>query len=424
MRLSLFVALAVVASVTSLDSSKNAVVYKPGEEYVYHYKGHVLNGIPMGSDHYSGLFIDTLVILQFHQDKKVALKLDKIKLFKINNQISTRPLQPLSETEVTRLTGEQARVLSEHLVRPIKFRYEEGEVRELQKESGDRFWSVNIKKGILSLFQITLKEKASLSDSSFLRSSNVQSYKPLSHNWGQNKLNSVYKVIESDVTGDCENQYTVIHDRSRMSMSVSTMHVTTVRNFENCITRPFYIQGLFQGVSRNPSEKSLVQPQVHTDYVITGDRSHFLIQEATLRGKYLFLLNGVKGIALSSFVYQSLSLKTTDSIRTPFHLNEPKSESRGLLMIIPNSSILPERQTIDEEDTLKRGSISKIRSKLENDDDDDDDSKNDDDKNDDNEEDDDDVKLNDDKDDDVSNGSNGDVAALEGRSACSRRTAI
>ena len=51
-----------------------AVIFKPGEEYVYHYKGHVLSGIPKTSDQYAGLLIDTIVRLQFQQDYKVVMK--------------------------------------------------------------------------------------------------------------------------------------------------------------------------------------------------------------------------------------------------------------------------------------------------------------------------------------------------------------
>jgi len=57
------------------------------------------------------------------------------------------------------------------------------------------------------------------------------------------------------VTGECETKYTLIHDRTRMSQRASTMHVTTVRNYNNCLQRPFYIQGIFQGVYVHDAEQ-------------------------------------------------------------------------------------------------------------------------------------------------------------------------
>ena len=40
---------------------------------------------------------------------------------------------------------------------------------------------------------------------------------------------------------------------------------------------------------------------VHTDYVLSGDRSHFLIKKATLRAKYSFLPIGLEGTVISAY---------------------------------------------------------------------------------------------------------------------------
>jgi len=326
----------------------------------------VLNGIPKSTKQYAGLLIDTVVVLQFQQDYKVVMKLEKVKLFKINNKISTLPTEPLTETDITRLTTEQTMVISEHLVKPVKFRYEEGEVRDLETEVEDRFWSVNIKKGILSIFQVTLKEKSSMSsvDSSSyypdptmsrIRSINPR-FSPSVPYWKlTSKTNSVYKVMETDVTGNCETKYSIVHDKTHVSSSVSKMHVTAVRNFDNCLTKPFLVQGLFQGVFVSNHEQDLMQPMVHFDYTITGDRTNFLIKEATVRGKYYFMVNGLEGGYMSSFILQKLTLKTTESIRSPVHLSSPKPDSRGLLMIIPKASLLPEKRGY--EDVMERSSL-------------------------------------------------------------------
>jgi len=361
MKFAVLVALAtVVCAVSSYNPTINSVVYKPGEEYVYHYKGQVLNGIPKASKQFAGLMIDTIIRLQFQQDQRVHMKLEKVKLFKINEQISSKPDEILSENELTRLTGEQEEVITEFLVKPIKFRYQEGEVRDIEKDSRDRFWSVNIKKGILSLFQITLKDRSSteMSSTSFNvdpMSSRIKSFSSSrstspSNPWRPtSKVNSVYKVMESDVTGDCENKYTVITDKSHSSTTSSKMFVSVVRNFDSCINRPFIIKGIFQGTYRFPLEKDLLQPIVHTDYVITGDRTHFLIKEVTLHGKYFFMPHGLDNGDMSSHIVQHLKLKSTDSIRTPIHLSNAKPESRGLHMIIPEVSLISGNKKYEEE---------------------------------------------------------------------------
>jgi hypothetical protein len=363
MKFALIVALATVVAVSSYTPTLHSAVFKPGEEYVYHYKGQVLSGIPKSSKQFAGLLIDSLVLIQFQQDYRVVMKMEKIKLFKINNKITTLPSELIPESELTRLTGEQAAILSEFLVKPIKFRYEEGEIKEIEKETSDKYWSINIKKGILSLFQVTLKEKNpfSTSSESSLYSdptmTRIKSYGSRSRSeYGSmtpywklgGKTNSVYKVMETHVTGNCETKYTVISDKEHVATSTSKLHVTAVRNFENCLSKPFYIQGLFQGVYRYPTEKDILQPTVHTDYVITGDHTHFLIKEATLRGKYFFLINGLEGGDLSTFIMQRLVLKTTEPISTPIHVVSPKIDVHGLLMVIPKSTIVPTKKSYDD----------------------------------------------------------------------------
>jgi len=348
---------------------------------VYHYKGHVLNGIPKSTKQYAGLLIDTLVVLQFQQDYKVVMKLEKIKLSKINNKISTLPTEPLSESDITRLTTEQTLVITENLVRPVKFRYEEGEVRDLETEMEDHFWSVNIKKGILSIFQVTLKEKSTMSSvdtSSYYPDPTMSRIKSINPRFNPipswkftSKVNSVYKVMETDVTGNCETKYSIVHDKTHLSPSVSKMHVTAVRNFDNCLTRPFHIQGLFQGVFVSSHEQDLMQPMVHFDYTITGDRTNFLIKEATVRGKYFFMLNGLEGGDMSSFILQKLTLKTTESIRSPIHLSSPKPDSRGLLMVIPKASLITEKRyedSMERSSLFRRSSRSEYQKELENED--------------------------------------------------------
>jgi hypothetical protein len=351
MKLAILAALVAISAAQFYTPTGTSLIFKPGVEYIYHYKGHVLSGIPSVSKQFSGILIDTLVIFQFQQDYKVVMRLEKIKLFKLNEKITTKPLEPLNESELTLLTGEVSTILTEYLTKPIKFRYVEGEVRELEKETEDKYWSVNIKKGILSLFQVTLKEKSTTSDPtfydptmSFLKTSTVNNV-PFWKN--PRKSNSIYKVMETDVTGTCETKYSVISDRTSSSpSSVSTMHVTAIRDFDSCVTEPFHIKGLFQGVYSYDEEDDLLHPMVHTDYIITGDRTHFLIKEVTLRGKYSFMPHGLEGGDMSTFILQKLTLKTTEPIRTPIRLSTPKPCTLGLMMVIPDS--LPERRTYEE----------------------------------------------------------------------------
>lgn len=356
MKLAILVALAAVVTANpGLNPSIHSAVYKPGEQYVYHYKGQILSGVPKSSQQVSGMYIDALVLLQFQQDYKVVMKMENIKLSTIESQKVDQPEEPLDESRLTRITGEQEQIISEKLHLPIKFSYDEGEVRHILKELRDPYWSVNIKKGILSILQVTLKEKHSMTTEPNIyydpTMSRIKSYRTRTYGSSSSsqfwnvapKINSVYRVKETGVTGNCETKYTIISDKSSIG-SGSVMHVSAVKNFDNCVSKPFSVEGLFQGVYSAPEEQELIQPTVHTDYVITGDRSHFLIQQASRHSKYIVHVNGLEGGDLTSFTHQTLKLKQVTPIRTPIHLTAPKMDARGLLMVIPKASLLPEKE--------------------------------------------------------------------------------
>jgi len=157
--------------------------------------------------------------------------------------------------------------------------------------------------------------------------------------------------METDVTGTCETKYTLISDKTHISPSTSEMYLTAIRDFDSCQNEPFYIQGLFQGVYNHPEEEDILQPMVETSYVITGDLSHFLIKEATLRGKYSFMVHGLDGGSMSSYILQTLKLKTSQPISRAARLTTPLTEKHGLLMIIPKATQVPEKKSYEEMST-------------------------------------------------------------------------
>ena len=50
--------------------------------------------------------------------------------------------------------------------------------------------------------------------------------------------------------GECETKYVVNPD-----VRPRTMLVTAIRNFDNCVRKPHYIEGLFAGVYVDHNEK-------------------------------------------------------------------------------------------------------------------------------------------------------------------------
>lgn len=365
-------------------------IFRPGDEYVYHYRGHILTGVQKSSRQYSGFLVDSKVTLQFQTGNTVFMKMSEIKVYKINNLISKSPVDMLSDDEMTRLTGEDSQIIVKYLVKPTKFRYIEGEIRHLEKERDDPYWSLNMKKGVLSLLQISLKERTGSFDSTVdldpimarrnLRVS-ARSSNPLLSYRTAGKISYAYKVMETDVLGECETKYVVLTDKTSTSTSsVSDMFVTAARNFDNCVTTPFDVAGIFAGIYGNPEERPMILPVVHTEYVLSGDRDHFLVKDVKLRGKYHVRPHGLDGGDITGYTYLTLTLTNTRTISSAITLNSPTAESSGLKMVIPTSKIIEKDDHMTELD--KKYEPRNLRypttTRTYDDDDDDNDSTNDD----------------------------------------------
>lgn len=336
MKLALLLTLTTVVAGYSLTA-----VYKPGRQYVYRYEGHVLSGVPKMSNQYAGLKIDSDVVLQFQPDFSVIAKLERIQVFKINNVLERSPNEPLTESDVTPISGEFSDVIKHLLAKPIKFTWSQGLIRGVEFEVDDEYWSRNVKKGIIGLLQVNLRQHYGTSSRSFVYGSRRSSWaisrfrSPfLRHSYIDENDNSAYLVMESDVTGECETKYVV----NSTSVGPTTMLVTAIRNFDNCVKKPHYVEGLFAGVYADQNEKDLIQPMVHTDYIITGDRSSFLIKDVKRHGRYFFAPRGVDNGDLFAYIHQTMKLRSTREIGDRVRMESTVHDPTGLEIIIPQAS--------------------------------------------------------------------------------------
>jgi len=149
-------------SVNTHLSDVKETILRPGTEYRYSYKSQVLTGIRSVSDQHTGLAIHCDVCLQILRNGSSLLKLEHVQLFQVHDAVPSRSAgEPLSERYMSRLTGELADVILMQLVKPVQFRYNDGEIQNLKTSLTDQYWSVNIKKGLLSLMQLKLNQISS-----------------------------------------------------------------------------------------------------------------------------------------------------------------------------------------------------------------------------------------------------------------------
>lgn len=212
------------------------VEFQPGQLYVYQWTARMLTGVPEIDDQYSGLEIESDLVIQGEGQGQVAVKMANVKLGKINDNLP----QSYEDEDIT-IEHQPDTEMARHLTKPIRFFYQDGEVLEFITEASDPEWSVNIKKSILSLFNINLAPKK------IIRS-------PLQGNQVPLDLEdmTIYPVYEQGVLGTCETTYEIksipdVSDEWLIQSSDMNMvlNVTKTRNLDNCLTEPHMVNDNF-----------------------------------------------------------------------------------------------------------------------------------------------------------------------------------
>nr|ANB82451.1 vitellogenin [Saccostrea glomerata]ANB82452.1 vitellogenin [Saccostrea glomerata] len=322
----LLLAVAAAAAVTAAQSpSQPSQTYERNKEYLYEYETQALTGIPQGSTIYSGMKLKCDVRIQFRSRSSATLKLDKIVLAKINDPIeSVNPTQQQVPENLFRpLTGKDADQMIKDLSRPINFLYVRGNVREIKQEADDPEWSVNVKKGLLSILEVNLDKRKQLDQSSSI----PRVLRPQSSN-----EDSMYKVMEPSIGGECETLYKVSPHTS--SSGDPIMYITKVRNYDNCLDRPMYFSSMFHGKRCAECVKERSDPLRSASqvmYTIRGNTRMFQIQSAISESQHVFTPYSDKGGNVVTYLNQTLNLiKVMDVKESLSQPSSPKTVSSGL----------------------------------------------------------------------------------------------
>lgn len=221
--------------------------FVPGQTYIYEYRGRQWNGLVSLADQYAGLTIDCDVIVQAlpeQSGREVILKLDDIKVEQLHTQTLdntvVRNLNQGQEQNAHQLTQ-----FKEELTKPIRFTYVDGKVLRFVADPTDAEWSINIKKSILSLFQLDLAPSKIIKPSSKLIEEQLTGFNSEDVIRATREMPLVYPIYEESFGGICETLYEVdssdnveqrnLQDTVEMS---DVLNVTKTVNFKNCLTDP------------------------------------------------------------------------------------------------------------------------------------------------------------------------------------------
>nr|ADE05540.1 vitellogenin [Azumapecten farreri] len=313
-----------VALGLSAGVQRQKSAYSPNKEYWYDYETQVVTGIPRGSKIYSGLKFKATAKLQFETAVKVMVRWENVEMYKINDMIDgidpTR--QQIPEDLFQQLTGPETADMAEKLAMPVKFSYIRGHVSDLHSNQNDPHWSMDVKRGFISLLEVNLDGRQSLDTPSPISYDNQISP-------GQSEF---YTVLEPSVAGECETFY------RRMPLMTSeggpSMRLNKIRNYNKCVNRPSFTNTMFNEYICAECEKDRTEPLRSTSevyYYLRGMDRSFIIESAIAESKHIYTQYSEEGGSVATFINQTLMLTNTKMISEPMPpLQNPKSYTYSL----------------------------------------------------------------------------------------------
>ncbi|KAI1280670.1 Vitellogenin-5 [Halotydeus destructor] len=223
------------ASIATNTKPGKPIQFAPGQTYVYEYTARLLTGIPELADQYSGFEMTADLVLQARgSQNEVDMKLTNVKVGKTNDPVSGSYEEDIDM--VHRWNKEYQR----ELTKPVRFVHQQGKVASFQAERNEPGWSLNIKKSILSLFNLNL------TPDKIIRAAGQQGNlvpKPVSA-----ADLTYYGVYERGMGGICETVYEIDQSPNPYDQhpeEAFVLNVTKTRNYDNCLTEPIFVKDNF-----------------------------------------------------------------------------------------------------------------------------------------------------------------------------------
>jgi hypothetical protein len=302
--------------------------FKSGREYRYFYDGQILTGIPGSSRQHSGSRIQAMVVLQF-RGGTVVMKLNHVRVGKMNRKVpeprAQLPFEVFESVEI------EPRLL-EKLLKPVKFAYTSGLIHDIVFDRTEEAWSANIKRGVLNMLQVNLKEQSSTENTEMKLLNAIEK---------DDKSPRFYRVMEKTLEGECEVLYEIEHQPSRFFYSdpKEIMNVTKSINFERCNKRPEikynWRQHDFECPTCDPKyteESKFLKASTVLKFNISGTRDDFLIETVKTESQYVVVPFNEDSNIITTYVNKTLVLYKTlpisSEIQTP---TEPLPSDSGMV---------------------------------------------------------------------------------------------
>merc|ERR1712029_427920 len=326
-----FALLLVVGLAAASGLSGSGIKFEAGKEYVFEYSGRLMTGIPALANQYSGLGINATVSLVAKTPNTLALVVSTPKFVKINDVLT--PVEDnvpstyegtnwrrVKLPEMVEVPAEFKKILATPVVVELGVT---GEVIKMVISKNEPEWSVNFKKGIVSLFQVKMETEVG---------SNLTEF-PF-------EKMPYWKVMEQTVAGKCLATYQVNELPKFLVQQDPTLipspescpekkyyEIVRTLDFDNCEKQAsfsFYRPGHFlqKGASEsmNNIESMLTRASTTRRIACGSPATGLTIQTIVNDGEFDLALIGTKTERVVSGSLQTLKLKAVRPMNGGFPL--------------------------------------------------------------------------------------------------------
>ncbi|XP_042902860.1 vitellogenin-6 isoform X1 [Parasteatoda tepidariorum] len=292
-----------VFTLAALAATASASGYVNGREYIYAYKGQIYSGYPRIKPQYSGYAFHAKVIVQPHEDYAV-IKVDDTQKAQFNGEFENVFKHPHAYGPMP----SHAAFLSN----PFKVYRKNGIVTHFEVEAGEPMFSVNLKRGLASLFNLNLEAPETTPT---FEDNDIQRSDPDAH---------YFKVYEQGMLGDCETAYGIEHHpHYRTPYNNIVLNVTKVRNYHKCNSAPNQVYSTFYGHECGAADHEkahTLHGNAQYHYDIRGYRHHYVIEKIMTVGEVAYSPYPVHGQTVATYTNRFLTLIDEKEVTTPLEM--------------------------------------------------------------------------------------------------------
>jgi hypothetical protein len=299
-------------TVIALAASAAATGYIDGREYVYQYTGFINTGFPRIKPQDSGYAYNVKLRIQPEGDAAI-FKVEHANRIAYNDEFE----DVLKEHHEFQDLPPHA----EFLTRPFRVHRKNGIVTHFQVTRDEPSFSVNLKRGIASLFNLNFDHvESGLST----EENDIQRPDPDAH---------YYKVYEDSVLGECETAYVIEHHPYDRTHNI-VLNVTKVRNFHKCNSRPNQVYSVFHGheCGETDHEKShTLHGGAQYHYSIRGDRHHYIIEKIRTESDVGYTPYPQDGQTASATIKRTFELVEEKPVSDPIQISGDLEDQTSLV---------------------------------------------------------------------------------------------